>query len=72
MPKKLTQMARTERWYNRQVKQGRLRDADYSALTKRMSLCYEPATLMNARNEVTNQDILQRAKQLKAITDFKL
>lgn len=71
MPKS-TAYSRAERWYNRQVKQGRLRDADYSALTKKMALCYEPATMMNARNEQTLHDKLQLAKQLKAITEFKL
>jgi len=69
---KSTAYSRAERWYSRQVKQGRLRDADYSALAKRMTLCYEPATLMQNRNVQTLQDKLQIAKQLKAITDFKL
>ena len=71
MPKS-TAYSRAERWYNRQVKQGRLRDADYSALTRKMTLCFEPATMMNARNEQTLHDKLQIAKQLKAITEFKL
>lgn len=69
---KSTAYSRAQKWYNRQVRAGRLRDSDYSALTRKMTLCYEPATMMNARNEVTNQDILQKAKELKAITDFKL
>lgn len=71
MPKS-TVYSRAQKWYNRQVRAGNLRNADYSALTKKMALCYEPATMLNARNEVTNQDILQKAKELKAITDFKL
>jgi hypothetical protein len=72
MARKLTAYNRAEKWYARQVKQGRLRDSDYSALSRKMSLCYEPSTMMNARNEQTLQDKLQIAKQLKAITDFKL
>jgi hypothetical protein len=72
MPKKLTAYNRAERWYAQQVKNGKLRAADYSALSRKMALCYEPATMMNARNEQTLQDKLQIAKQLKAITDFKL
>ena len=69
---KSTAYSRAQKWYARQVRAGNLRNADYSALTKKMALCYEPAIMMNARNEVTNQDILQKAKELKAITDFKL
>ena len=69
---KSTAYSRAQKWYNRQVRAGNLRNADYSALTKRMTLCYEPATLLAKRNEQTNQDILQLAKQLKAITEFKL
>lgn len=69
---KSTAYSRAQKWYARQVRAGNLRNADYSALTKRMQLCYEPATLLSARNEVTNQDILQKAKELKAITEFKL
>lgn len=69
---KSTAYSRAERWYARQVRNGNLRNADYSALTKRMTLCYEPATLMSQRNEQTLQDKLQIAKQLKAITEFKL
>lgn len=72
MPRKVTAYTRAERWYARQVRNGQLRDADYSALTKRMTLCYEPAQMLNARNEQTLQDKLQIAKQLKAITEFKL
>jgi hypothetical protein len=72
MPRKQTAYSRAERWYARQVKNGKLREADYSALSRRMSLCYEPATMLNARNEQTLQDKLQIAKQLKAITEFKL
>lgn len=72
MPRKMTAFTRAERWYNRQVKQGRLRAADYSALTKKMALCYEPATLQANRNAVTDQDLKQLAKQLRAITEFKL
>lgn len=71
MPK-TTAHSRAERWYARQVRNGKLRDADYSALTKRMTLCYEPATLIQNRNMQTLQDKLQIAKQLKAITEFKL
>ena len=71
MPKS-TAYSRAQKWYNRQVRAGNLRNADYSALTRKMTLCYEPATMLNARNEQTLHDKLQLAKQLKAITDFKL
>lgn len=71
MPK-TTAYSRAQKWYARQVKQGNLRNADYSALTKKMALCYEPATLLAVRNEQTLHDKLQIAKQLKAITEFKL
>jgi hypothetical protein len=70
--KKLTAYSRAERWYAQQVRNGRLRDADYSSLARRMSLCYEPATMLNARNEQSKHDILSDAKALKAITEFKL
>lgn len=69
---KSTAYSRAQKWYNRQVRAGNLRNADYSALTRKMTLCYEPATMLNARNEQTLHDKLQLAKQLKAITDFKL
>lgn len=72
MSRKTTAYNRAERWYTRQVRNGNLRNADYSALTKKMTLCYEPATLMQNRNVQTLQDKLQIAKQLKAITEFKL
>lgn len=72
MPKKLTAHARATRWFNRQTRAGNLRNADYSALSKRMALCYEPAVLLARRNEQSLHDTLQIAKQLKAITDFKL
>ena len=71
MPKS-TAYSRAQKWYARQVRAGNLRNADYSALTRKMTLCYEPATMMNARNEQTLHDKLQLAKQLKAITEFKL
>lgn len=72
MAKRLNAVQRAERWYNRQVKAGQLRSADYSALTKRMPLCYEPAVMISRRNEQTKHDLLSDAKELKAITDFKL
>lgn len=72
MPRKTNAYSRAERWYARQVKNGNLRNADYSALAKRMTLCYEPAQMLNARNEQSKHDILSNAKALKAITEFKL
>jgi hypothetical protein len=72
MSRKLTAYNRAERWYAQQVKNGKLREADYSALSRKMTLCYEPATMMSQRNEVSKHDILSNAKALKAITDFKL
>lgn len=72
MPKKLTQIARAEKWYSRQIRNSKLREADYSSLARKMTLCYEPATMLNTRNEQTLHDKLQIAKQLKAITEFKL
>jgi len=70
--RKSTAYNRAEKWYARQVKQSKLRSADYSTLARRMALCYEPATLIQNCNQVTNQDILQKAKELRRVTDFKL
>ena len=70
--KKQTHMQRAERWYNQQVKNGKLREADYSALSTRSALCYEPATMLNRVNDKTLHDILQVAKQLNGVTKFKL
>ncbi len=72
MAKRQTQMQRAERWYNQQVRNGKLRDADYSTLSKRSTLCYEPATMLNRVNEKSLHDILQVAKQLNGVTKFKL
>lgn len=67
-----TAYSRAEKWYARQQKQSKLRVSDYSALSRRMVLCYEPATLIQNRNAVTKHDILQKAKELRRVTDFKL
>ncbi len=72
MPKKLTHMQRAERWYNQQVKNKNLREADYSTLTKRMTLCYEPAVMMSHRNERSLHDILQQNKLLEETKKIKL
>jgi hypothetical protein len=72
MAKRLTYMQRAERWYAKQVKNKTLRDADYSMLTRKLPICYEPAVMMSRRNEQTKHDILSLAKELNTITKFKL
>ena len=72
MSKKLTAMQRAERWYNRQVKNAKLRDSDYSFLSRRMSLMYEPAQLQSQRSESTKHDMLSANKLLNSVKDFKL
>lgn len=72
MPRKMTQMQRAQKWYASQVRIGKLRDSDYSSLSKRSALCYEPVVMMNRQNEQSLHDILQRAKQLSVVTKFKL
>ena len=69
---KSTAYSRAEKWYIHQQKQQNLRSADYSTLARRMALCYEPALLIQNRIQVTDQDLKQKAKELKRITDFKL
>jgi hypothetical protein len=71
MARKQTAYSRAEKWYA-QVRNGNLRASDYSMLARKMTLCYEPATMLSQRNEVSKHDILSNAKQLKAITEFKL
>lgn len=72
MAKRLNAYSRAEKWYARQVRSKKLRDSDYSALSRRLPLQYEPATMLNARVEQTKHDILSNAKELRRITDFKL
>lgn len=69
---KKTHLQRAQAWMNRQDKLSRSRSADYSMLSQRMSLCYEPAVMLSRRNEATLQDVLQRAKELERVMKFKL
>ena len=72
MPKRLTHMQRAERWYNRQVKNGKLRDADYTALSKRSAICYEPAVLQSIAQQKTLHDMLSDLKVIDNALKVKL
>jgi len=72
MAKRLNAYSRAEKWYARQVRAKKLRDSDYSALSRRLLLQYEPSTLHAHQVEQTKHDILSDAKELRRITEFKL
>lgn len=63
--RKMTHAQRAERWYNRQVKLNNLRSSDYSFLSRRMALCYEPTTLLSQRQQKTDHDLLSELKILE-------
>lgn len=67
-----THLQRAQSWMARQERTQRSRDADYSTLSRKMTLCYEPAVMLSKRNESTLHDLLQRAKKLQTISKFEL
>lgn len=72
MAKRLTHAQRAERWYNKQVRSGNLRSADYSQLTKRMAICYEPAVLIEQQQQLTPHDMLTKLKVIDNALKIKL
>lgn len=70
--KRLNHLQRAERWYNQQIKNGNLRSADYSALSKRMAICYEPAVLQSVAQAKTLHDLLSDLKVIDNALKIKL
>jgi len=72
MSRRLTHMERAERWYRQQVKNGRLRDADYIQLSKHSAICYEPAENLSVTRAKTLHDILSDIKVIDNALKLKL
>lgn len=62
MPKRLTHQQRAEKWFKQQQKKNNLLAADYSQLSKRSAICYEPAIMIKDRMQKTDHDMLSKIK----------
>lgn len=72
MPRRLTHQQRAEKWFKQQQKKNNLLSADYSQLSKRMSICYEPAVMIKDRVQKTDKDMLSDLKIIDNALKIKL